>query len=235
MFLKHEALDPRALWLRVILRQVLFVGERPEQSEERGMKDKNQRFHGYLFTLVVLAHGAAVCHCTRLLYHSPPRFGDLGVVNVQVSQFKVGLAIAIQETSFFFGQAQDEPLAGQVVDVRLCKTEGRVQLDQVAGREVGGLRCKVSVALEPFVVEFDGLAPIVIYLVLVFLSELVAFRVVVAQEVRERLENPVSEVLVALARKVELVVVEVFVDNASILFALEGHRWQVRCQHIGKL
>lgn len=106
------------------------------------------------------------------------------------------------------------------MDVRLCKTEGRVQLDKVAGREVGGLSCKCSVARETFVVEVDGLGLIVSQLVLVFTSKVAALRVVVAQEVRERLDNPVSKGSVALARKVELVVVEVFVDNASFVFAL---------------
>ena len=157
------------------------------------------------------------------------RFGDLRVISVQVSQVEGGLAIFIQESSFFFVKTQDEPLAGQVVEVRLCKTEGRVQLDQVAGREVGGLSCKVSVALELFVVEVDGLALIVIHLALVFMSEVAALRVVVAQEVRERLDNPVSKGAVARARKVELLVVEVFVANVRIVFALEENRWQVSC------
>lgn len=103
------------------------------------MKDERQRLNGNVFKLVVCTHGAAVCHCTRLLYHCSFLFGDLGVINVQVFQVEVGLAIAIQQPIFFFVRSQDEPLAGQVVDVRLCKTEGRVQLDQVTLREVGGL------------------------------------------------------------------------------------------------
>ena len=104
------------------------------------MKDEWQRLNGNVFKLVVCTHGTAESHCTRLLYHCPLPFGDLVVINVQVFQVEVGLAIAIHQSIFFLAQSQDEPLAGQVVDVRLCKTEGRVQLDQITRRDVGGLR-----------------------------------------------------------------------------------------------
>ena len=78
-------------------------------------------------------------------------------------------------------------------------------------------------------IEVDGSALIVNQLAFVFTSEVAALRVIVGQEVRERLHNPIGKDLVAFARKVELFVVEVCVDNASIVFALEEIRWKVRC------
>ena len=86
MFINHESLDPRELSLRLILLRVLFVVARTEKSEERGMKDERQPLNGNVFKLVVRTHGAAECHCTRLLYHCPLLFGDLGVIHVQVFQ-----------------------------------------------------------------------------------------------------------------------------------------------------